>query len=594
VNLNVPHDSPTPSPRVPTSKFRWQWENQEEDAASIDLFLKNRFQKLYPGHDGSDFSQSRLYDSLLASLPSPFLFPQMEKAVERLLEARHRQELVVIFGDFDVDGTTSCALLELVFKGWGFKTAVYIPDRLVEGYGLNPVGVTNVHNTGASLIVTVDNGISSLEACEVATQLGVDVIITDHHDLPPVLPSCLAILNPKIPSDFPFSQLAGVGVAFYLAMGLRSKLKEQKDPAAQSLNLKSYLDFVAIGTIADMAPLVGLNHLLCRVGLQVLAQHIKAGGRPGVANLLRLCKWDPESPIGAYDVGFKIAPRLNAAGRLGSALASQKLLSTNHPEEALSLAEFLHQENADRRRIEKEFLEEAFGQILAQKKVGNRAQVLFGAHWHPGVVGLMASRLVERVGLPVLVLCEWEGKIKGSGRSIATFDLFAHLSALREFFAHFGGHPAACGLTLKEGVLEDFRRAFESTSESALASLRDLRAPLTVVGSLPLQAFTLEEIDRLQHLEPYGIQNPKPQWLVPQVRCKHLQRLGKNSDSPHASCQLSQNGVEMRMVAFDGWDRLKEKVDFPWDVVVEPIVNSWRGKRNVELRLVDFQISQEI
>ncbi|MEY4065010.1 MAG: hypothetical protein RIR26_1218, partial [Pseudomonadota bacterium] len=340
---------------------------------------------------------------LLSHLPPWQDLKDIKKSVDRIMRALDSGERITIFGDYDVDGTTSCALLKLAFAELGKDVEIYIPDRLTEGYGLNPIGLEKIAASGGGLVITVDNGISAVEACRRAKDLNLDVIVTDHHEPPEVLPEAFALLNPKQPGcDFPFKMLAGVGVAFYLLIALRAELRSAGRRSAERINLKKYLDFVAVGTIADVAPLNGVNHIFCRVGLHVLYENIIAGDRIGIAALMRLAGWKrDQGVVDAVDVGFKLGPRLNAAGRLGSAMASAELMFTTQHERAFELAEFLHAENSARQDIEKKAVEQAL-RMVGSWTHEFASVVLFDPQWHAGVVGLVASRVAEKLNKPTL------------------------------------------------------------------------------------------------------------------------------------------------------------------------------------------------
>ncbi|MES2615450.1 MAG: DHH family phosphoesterase, partial [Bdellovibrionota bacterium] len=304
-----------------TAKYVWKrkhfFASQEE---KLDEYFLQKKEQLFKQLNLQN--QNEENQSLLALLPDPWSLKDIRKAAQRILLAIEQKEKITIFGDYDVDGTTSCAMLKEFFSALNYAVEIYIPDRLTEGYGLNPVGVKKLSQNGTKLIITVDNGIAALNACLEAQNCHIDVIITDHHDVPAELPQAFAILNPKqIDCLFPFKMLAGVGVAFYLMIALRALLREIS-PSYNNLILKNYLDYVAIGTIADMAPLNGANHILCKIGLEVLQMNLRQGKRLGLFELLKLAGWSENTQVCAADIGFKIGPRLNAAGRLGNALRS--------------------------------------------------------------------------------------------------------------------------------------------------------------------------------------------------------------------------------------------------------------------------------
>jgi single-stranded-DNA-specific exonuclease len=532
---------------------------------------------------------------LLAHLPPWQSFKDIQKAVARVLSAMESGERIVIFGDYDVDGTTSCAMLKLAFAELGTEVEVYIPDRLTEGYGLNPIGLEKIAANGRALVITVDNGISAVEACVRAKELGLDVIVTDHHEPPAILPEAFALLNPKQPGcDYPFKMLAGVGVAFYLLIALRAALRGRAHPRAEKLNLRKYLDLVAIGTIADVAPLNGVNHILCRVGLGVLLEQVINGQRVGLAALLRLAGWKLENGlVDATDVGFKIGPRLNAAGRLGSAMAAAELMMTSDHARASELAEFLHGENAARQELEKKAVDQALKMTLAefQKSV---SVVLYDDSWHAGVVGLVASRVAEKLHKPTLILTKVDDKIKGSGRSIPGFDLFATLNQMRERFLSFGGHGYAVGMSLKPEDLPWLRESFEKQVREALGN-RKLAPALELDGIVSVELLEEKLCAMLDSLEPFGAENPRPKWLIQQVRLGHSKRIGQAADSKHARVWLSSQDSGP-LTAFGLAPEIEQFVASrkPVDLVVEGRLSRWGGRLRPELRILDIAATRQL
>ena len=527
--------------------------------------------------------------SLLSLLPTPDTLKDINKAAQRVLSAIQNKEKITIFGDYDVDGTTSCAMLQKFFEAFNVAVDIYIPDRLTEGYGLNPIGLRKLAQNNTKLIITVDNGISAVSACETALELNMDVIITDHHDIPPELPKAFAILNPKQTDClFPFKMLAGVGVAFYFMIAIRA-LSRNILPQANEINLKNYLDFVAIGTIADMAPLNGVNHILCKIGLEVLISHLKNNQRPGLFELLKFSGWEPFSPITATEIGFKIGPRLNAAGRLGTALRSVEVLTTKNKEEAKSLAQFLHDENTQRQQLEKKYTQEALKMVAEMPQPLPDAFVLHNEHWHSGVVGLVASRVLEKYYKPTLVLCTLDGKLKGSGRSTHSFNLFAALNAVRSEFISFGGHFHAVGLTLEPHKLPWLKNYLQSQAQLLIAS-EDKIPPLYLDGKLTLQSVDSHFISQLETLEPYGIENARTKWLVGPVQIKHVKRMGKDLSQGHAKILILEQGQEFWLTAFGMADAFENLLSSGLDikVVIETKRRFWNDKEYVDLTIVDF------
>jgi single-stranded-DNA-specific exonuclease len=384
--------------------------------------------------------------------------------------------------------------------------------------------------------------------------------------------------------------LAGVGVAFYLLIGLRAALREQKYPRVGRLNLKKYLDLVAIGTIADVAPLNGVNHVLARVGLGVMFEHVVNGSRPGISGLLRLAGWKFENGvIDATDVGFKVGPRLNAAGRLGSARASAELMVTQDQARATELAAFLHSENAQRQELEKKTVENALRMVAIQDDQ-SASLVLYNPDWHAGVIGLVASRVAEKLNKPTLILTRVDSKLKGSGRSVPGFDLFGALNAMRENFISFGGHEYAVGMSLDEGNLEWLRGAFEEQVCKTLGT-SGMKPSLELDGVVTVDVLQDRLCALLDSMEPFGAENPRPKWLIQRVMLGHSKRIGKAADSNHARVWLSPSVDAGPMTAFGLASEIETHISAaePVDLVVEGRLSRWGGKLKSELRILDIR-----
>lgn len=570
---------------------RYEWMLRADSLNRTDFYQEFMENRLF--HVRGIQEKGALSDKdLLAHLPHWQTFKDIVKATDRVLQALNSNERIVIFGDYDVDGTTSCALLKLAFLELGRDVEIYIPDRLTEGYGLNPIGLEKIAASGGGLVITVDNGISAVVACERARQLGIDVIITDHHEPPECLPDAFAILNPKQPGcNYPFKMLAGVGVAFYLMVALRARLRECGSSSAEKLNLKKYLDLVAIGTIADVAPLNGVNHILCRIGLAVMHEGVLSEVRPGLSTLLRLSGWKQENGvIDATDVGFKIGPRLNAAGRLGSAMAAADLLITKDSIRARELAEFLHQENAARQELEKKAVEQALSMTSAWLHEFYSV-VLCDPGWHAGVVGLVASRVAEKLHRPTLILTQVDGKLKGSGRSIPGFDLYATLAPFRDKFISFGGHGYAVGMSLDPSMLPWLKEMFEYEVRKRLGA--DMPSPkLELDGIVPCELITDRLCVLMDALEPFGAENPRPKWLIRRVRLGHSKRIGQAPDSKHARVWLSSEETTP-LTAFGLASEIEQLVASKEavDLVVEGRLSRWGGRLKPELRIIDLAVA---
>ena len=443
----------------------------------------------------------------LAGLHDPFLMKDMDRAVERVSKALVNRESVAVYGDYDVDGTTSAALLCLFFKETGVEVTPYIPDRLSEGYGLNADAVRKLASTGVTLIITVDCGSSNSAEIALASSLGVDVVVTDHHEISGDAPGAAAVLNPKQKGcAFPFKGLAGVGVAFNLIMALRSSLREKGWFASSAPpNLKRYLDLVAIGTVADLVPLMDENRIFVSYGLKELENT----ERPGLKALIEIAGLRAKPD--ADSIAYQIAPRINAAGRVASASTALRLLVTTDTAEAASLANELDRENCARQKMEAETLEEALAMLEGHT---DRGIVLFSEKWHPGVIGIVASRLVDRFSKPSVLIALDNGVGKGSARGIRTFDMLEGLKYCSGLLDRFGGHKAAAGLTVSIGNLAAFRDEFIKYANNALTD-DDLATEINLEAVVALDEVNTRLIAEIGSLAPFGQSNREPLLCLP-------------------------------------------------------------------------------
>jgi single-stranded-DNA-specific exonuclease len=519
----------------------------------------------------------------LGSLNDPWTMEGMAEAVDRLVRAVADREKVGVFGDYDADGVTSASVVFLFLQEIGLDVTAYFPHREHDGYGLNAEGIRILASRGCRLLITVDCGISDSEEIALARELGIDVIVTDHHEPPDALPPAMAVLNPKRPDcRFPFKELAGVGVAFNLVRALRHRLHDLGHWAgAEVPNLKAYLDLVAIGTVADMVPLTEDNRILARVGLEVMAQ----SPRPGVRALKLLCGLD--SPPTAVDVAYRLAPRINAAGRMAHAGEAFRLLVTDDRQEADELAQRLHGLNQERQSKEASIFREAQAMV---KSMGKRAAyVLSSPAWTQGVIGIVASKLMEQLSKPVILIASNGREAHGSGRSPEGLNLYELIGACSGHLTAFGGHRAAAGLRLAPDAIDDFCRAFEQAASSALEEA-DFAPVLEVDCPASLDELADPAFHRLYNmLEPFGAGYPSPLFAVRNFSVKRSAVVGKG----HLKLTLASpdlrgdacNG-ELDLI---GWGH-GDKVGLAWDeleLACVPILNVWQGRRRLELRLRD-------
>ena len=444
-------------------------------------------------------------DPALNRLLPPAGLRDLPQAAARLAQAVTRRETVVVYGDYDVDGLTATAVLRHYLESLGTPVVSYIPNRLTQGYGLHAPALAELA-AKAAVLVTVDCGISNAAEVAQARDLGLDIIITDHHEPPPELPPALAVINPKRPDcGYAFKELAGVGVALNLVLGLRACLRDQGWFAGRAEpDPKDYLDLVALGTAADVAPLTGVNRILVSRGLKMLSDSQRLG-----IQALKEVAGLPPGQLSLRDVVFKLAPRLNAAGRLGQARAALELLLTEDLSHARQLARVLDRLNKERQAEQGAILAAAEAQIHQEGFLHRPALVLADPGWHPGIIGIVAAKLAERYHRPVALLVQKNGLGRGSARSVESFDLFAGLTACGEHLIQFGGHPAAAGFTLDLDRLEAFREAFEAV---ALAELGESPGPpdLTLDAEVTLPELDEEFFFHLNRLRPFGQGNPQP------------------------------------------------------------------------------------
>ena len=524
-----------------------------------------------------------LSSSLHSDLPSPFLMAGMEQAAGRLVRALERKELICVWGDYDVDGTTGTAVLVSFLREAGGEVIYYIPHRIDEGYGLNPEGLKQLSSQGVRLVVSVDCGISNYEEVELARSMGIDVVIVDHHELPPNLPPAFAITNPHRPDcSFPDKGLSGAGLAFYLIIGLRAKLREAGwFGASESPDIRRYLDIVTLGTIADMVPLTGVNRVLARRGLTELG----GSTRPGVVALKQVARLPP-GEISAGQVGFQLGPRINAAGRMDAGLKVVEMLTTESHEVALRIAQELDEHNRERQAMEAQVLEEALSEVDADPLLKERYSIVLGREgWHPGVLGIVASRIVERFHRPTVVIAFSQGAGKGSARSIRGFHMVEGLRCCADFLEKFGGHEYAGGLSIKQEKFPSFLTRFEEIARSSLAP-EDLIPVLEVDAELEFSEIGLSLIRHIETLKPFGIGNPEPLFVTKAVEVSE-----RRDFSGGSRLRLRQGGKSLGAVVF-GLEK-----DFPAspganiDLVYRLTENEWNGSSAVELRIIDCRLA---
>jgi len=516
----------------------------------------------------------------LACLPDPFLLRGMDAAVQRLVTAIHDKEVIGVYGDYDVDGVTATSLLVRFFRALTAKIVYHIPRRLEAGYGLSCEGLAAIAADGARVVISVDCGITAMAEASYCRSIGLDLIVTDHHLPGDTLPDALAVINPQQPGcDFPGKGLAGVGLAFYLAIAIRYRLREEgffRQTAEP--NLREYLDLVALGTIADMVPLRDENRLLVRYGLAELSRSTV----PGILALKQVAGIQGEVTCGM--VGFRLGPRINAAGRLEDAASGVELLLTCDPQRAVQLARELDDGNRARQELEQEILADALQQVRDLPPCSDRRSiVLASTDWHPGVIGIVASRLVELYHRPTILISLQDGQGKGSGRSVPALHLKDALDACADHLLKFGGHRQAAGLAVAEETLATFIARFEEVTAGLLRD-DDLVPQLNIDAELAPADLAIKCIEELQTLAPFGIGNPEPLFLLRGARVDALRQLAGG----HLRLEVSWSGEVLTAVLFSPGDRQIAPGDLV-DLVGALQINSWRGKSVVQLRVKDLR-----
>lgn len=532
-------------------------------------------------------SAASFLNAPLKDILDPFLMKGMRESVERIIKAIRDEEKVLIFGDYDVDGVTAASLFVHFFREIGYPVDYYIPNRLKEGYGLSLEAIENIRKKGVNLLITADCGIGSVSEVKRAVELGMDVIITDHHQVPQTLPPAYSILNPLQKNCvYPYKSLSGAGIIYKLLIGLRTELR--KTSYAEKLpNLKRHLDLVALATIADLVPLTGENHILAKHGLEELSGTAKPGLRA-----LKSVSQLSEKVIDTYSVGFLLAPRLNAAGRLGEAEKSVKLLTSEDMVESLKLATGLDEENRNRQQIQEDVIREA--KEMIKKNVNLKTEytiVLESENWHPGVIGIAASKIVDMYHRPTILIALKNGTGKGSGRSIEPFNIYEGLKECSKLLSEFGGHEAAAGLALKQENISVFKSKFAMVASERLKP-DDLIPTVRADDEINLDDMDIELIRQIESLAPFGMGNRRPAFVARNVQpFGDLIRMGKNKD--HIKFEIrNKNGVRMEAVGFF-MEKVFRKIDFKnclLDILFTPQINAWKGRETIQLKLADCRV----
>ena len=524
-----------------------------------------------------DFDKAKqFFRPSLNDLHDPWLMKDMVKAVTRITKAFDENESIMVFGDYDVDGTTSVATLYQFLKNIHPTIDFYIPHRYREGYGVSKMGIDHAKATGISLIISVDCGIKSTELISYAKELGIDFIICDHHLPDPILPPAVAILNAKqIDCGYPYKELCGCGVVFKLISAL-----------AQAYNLPDssylqYLDLVATAIAADIVPLTDENRTMAFFGLE----KVNENPSHGILALLELAKQN--RPIRISNLVFAVAPRINAAGRMDDAKKAVQLFIEKEYQGALDVASLLQQDNLDRREADSSISEEAFAEIENDAAhLNKKSTVVFQPHWHKGVVGIVASRLIEKHYKPTIVLTQNGDIVSGSARSVQGFNLYEALHACRAHLLGYGGHFAAAGMTLNIDQLDAFKEAFEKAVADRITP-EQMVPEISINAQLPLDQISMQFFQIIAQMEPFGPDNMRPIFIAKNVRDTGYSKLVKEA---HISFNLTQGNNSVRGIGYNMPDKIDiVKSGKPFDIVFQLQLNEWQGTQSVQIQVMDLK-----
>lgn len=558
---------------------KWEFYNQDE----------NLVQKIAKEHNISELLSAILVNRNITDkkdidvflnptrkdFHNPYLMPDMEQAVDRILMAIEKKEKVIIYGDYDVDGITSITVIKKFLKERGLDVGYYIPNRLDEGYGLNKEAIEKIANEGYTLIITVDCGISGIEEIKYAYEKGMEVIVTDHHEPLEELPKCVAVIDCKRKDNkYPFKNLAGCGVVFKLTQAISQKLNlDEKE-------YLKYLDIVCVGTISDIVPLVDENRVIAKLGLKLVEQT----RNPGLKALLIASGY---KDVNSNTVSFGIAPRINACGRMGKEEEALKLFLTENIVEAGNITDKLNKYNRERQEIEKRIFEEALSKIEKQHLDQNNVIVVGSENWHHGVIGIVASKITELYFKPSILICFDGSEGKGSGRSIPGFDLHEALCESSEYLEKYGGHEMAVGLSLKKENFQKFADKFEEIAKKA--HTEEIESVINIDEEITLKDVNIETVESLKALEPFGEANKLPVFIYKNLKIDSIRAL---SEGKHLKLTLKDgntiiNGIGFNMGKYAEEFRISDKID----VLGVLEINSFNGRDTIQINMRDIRKS---
>ncbi|GMT43338.1 MAG: single-stranded-DNA-specific exonuclease RecJ [bacterium] len=501
----------------------------------------------------------------LKDIESPFRFVWMQKSVERIVKAITGKEKIAVYGDYDADGITATALLVKFFRAIDVQANWYIPNRLSEGYGLNSNQIKKISSEGITLIITVDNGISSIEPIELANELGIDVIITDHHTKPDKMPSAYSIVHPDYAADKEEFPPSGAGVAFNLIIALRSYMRSIG--FSNLPNLKQYIDIAALGTIADIVPLVGTNRIIVKYGLEQAAQKNSSKAISAMLNSKK-----NRGEISTKDIGFIVAPRINAAGRMGAAEIAMKLFLSENDNEICQYSKELNALNTKRQKLQSEILNETEEKI---SKLGNAKIIVAWGDWHKGIIGIVAGRIAEKYARPAIVISTSDKIATGSGRSIRNVNLFELISKTGHMLKHFGGHPQAVGLSIEKSKLDKFTYKINEAADSVAI---DQTGQILYDDEIDFNQINNEFYSIIDTMKPFGNANPEPLFCSKNIVIEERRIVGNG----HWKMRISQDGRIFPAIYFNA-ENNKEEIGRHADILWKIKKNRWAGYENLEL-----------
>lgn len=571
---------------LPLSK----WKIETSDNKETEAFLGKEF-GIHPiisqilvnrGIRDTDAARRYLYPSL-NDLHNPFLLKDIKKGLSRLLKAIQDNEKIIIYGDYDADGITSVVILYKFIKEVTPHIDYYIPDRIQEGYGLKIPAIERFKKDNVKLIITVDCGISDIEEITYAQSLGIDTIVLDHHEISGPLPPAVASINPnRDDCAFPFKGLAGVGIAFNFIIALRGTLNKEGFWKNNNYpNLKEYLDIVTLGTIGDIAPLTDENRIFTKIGLELISE----GQRPGIKALKEVCGVDNQT-IDSFKASFSLIPRINAAGRIASPSEAVKLLLTDDLSEARILAEKLDSYNRHRQLMEKKILNDILEIISNNTSVEKMNSLVFASDkWHPGIIGIVASRLVELFNRPAFIISLNNGVGKGSGRSVSGFNIYKGIQQCSHLLLSFGGHYHAAGISIKEENIDEFTGLLDQIAGDD-SQVSEIASQMSIDSECSLEDINPELMSQIEMLAPFGSNNPEPLLCVRNVKAISTIVVGNN----HLKIWIDGNGSSRDAIWFNMGRYQTVLNGSNFDVVFTPQINKWNGSPDIQLKIKDANI----